>query len=70
VLDRATRQPRARLKLGRFPEGIQITPDGLRAYVAQEGANDIAIIDLKTLAVAGHISPGNGPDGMAWAVRK
>jgi YVTN family beta-propeller protein len=70
VLDRAARKERARLKMGRSPEGILITPDGSRAYVAQEGANDIAVIDLKTLTVAGHISPGNGPDGMAWAVRK
>src|ERR1700722_5235441 len=70
VLDRVTRKERARLKMGRYPEGIQITPDSSRAYVAQEGANDIAIVDLKTLTVSGHISPGNRPDGMAWAVRK
>ena len=70
VLDRATRKQRARLKMGRYPEGILITPDSSRAYVAQEGANDIAVIDLNTLTVAGHIAPGNGPDGMAWAVRK
>ncbi len=70
VLDRATHKERARLKMGRNPEGIQITPDGSRAYVAQEGANDIAVVDLKTLTVAGHIAPGNGPDGMAWVVRK
>lgn len=70
VLDRATRMVRTRLKMGRYPEGILITPDGTRAYVAQEGANDIAIVDLKSLTIAGHISPGNGPDGMAWAVRK
>ena len=70
IIDRATRKERARLKIGRYPEGILITPDGSRAYVAQEGANDIAVIDLRTLTVAGHISPGNGPDGMAWAVRK
>jgi YVTN family beta-propeller protein len=70
VLDRATRKVRTRLKLGRYPEGIQIAPDSAHAYVAQEGANDIAIIDLKTLTISGHISPGNGPDGMAWAVRK
>jgi YVTN family beta-propeller protein len=70
VLDRATRKQRARLKLGRYPEGIQMAPDNSRAFVAQEGANDVAVIDLKTLTVAGHISPGNGPDGMAWAARK
>ena len=57
-------------EMGRNPEGILITPDSARAYVAQEGANDIAIVDLKTLTITGHISPGNGPDGMAWAVRK
>lgn len=70
VLDCATHQIKTRLKMGRYPEGILVTPDSSRAYVSEEGANDIAIIDLKTLAITGHISPGNGPDGMAWAVRK
>jgi YVTN family beta-propeller protein len=70
VLDRATKKERARIAVGRSPEGIQMDPSGSRAYVAQEGANDIAIIDLTRLTIAGHISPGNGPDGMAWAVRK
>jgi YVTN family beta-propeller protein len=70
VLDRVTRKERVRLKMGRYPEGILVTPDSSRAYVAQEGANDIAVIDLRTLTVTAHISPGNGPDGMAWAVRK
>jgi YVTN family beta-propeller protein len=70
VLDRTTKKVRARIPMGRFPEGILVEPGGARAYVAEEGANDIAVIDLKTLTIAGHISPGNGPDGMAWAVRK
>jgi len=70
ILNRATRQEQARLKMGRYPEGILVTPDSSRAYVAQEGANDIAIVDLKTLSVSGHIHSGNGPDGMAWAVRR
>ncbi len=70
VLDRATKKERARIPMGRYPEGIQMEPGGARAFVAQEGANDVAIVDLKTLAVSGHISTGNGPDGMAWAVRK
>ena len=70
VLDRATKKERARIAMGRNPEGILMEPGGARAYVAQEGANDVAIVDLKTLTVSGHISTGNGPDGMAWAVWK
>jgi len=70
VLDRASKKERARIALGRNPEGIQMEPGGARAYVAQEGANNVAIVDLKTLTVSGHIFTGNGPDGMAWAARK
>jgi YVTN family beta-propeller protein len=70
VLDRATHQVKTRLKMGRYPEGILVTPDSSRAYVSEEGANEIAVIDLSTLAIMGHIAPGNGPDGLAWAVRR
>ena len=45
-------------------------PDGARAYVAVNGENRVAIIDLKTFAVAGTIRTGRGPDGMAWASSK
>src|SRR5436190_11665596 len=67
VLDRADRKQVKRMKLGRSPEGILIPPDGLRAYVAIAGDNHVAIIDLQTLEVTGHIATGSGPDGMAWA---
>jgi YVTN family beta-propeller protein len=69
VLDRATRKELKRLDLGRSPEGILITPDGTRAYVALEADNTVVVFDLKTLEVAARFSPGAGPDGMAWAVR-
>jgi YVTN family beta-propeller protein len=70
VLDRASRKELKRIKLGKMPEGILIPPDGSRAYVAVNGDNFIAIVDLKTLEVTGRISPGTGPDGMAWAERR
>ena len=47
-----------------------MTPDGSRAYVAINGDNAVAIVDLTTLEETGRISTGNGPDGMAWAVRR
>jgi len=47
-------------------EGILMSPDGSKAYVAENGDNTVAVIDLKTLAVLSRIQPGGGPDGMAW----
>jgi hypothetical protein len=30
----------------------------------------VAIVDLRTLEVTGHLEAGRRPDGMAWAVRR
>ena len=70
VLDVSSRTEIKRMKLGRNPEGILMAPDGARAYVAVAGDNHVAILDLKTLEVTGHIPTGSGPDGMAWAERR
>jgi YVTN family beta-propeller protein len=67
VLDTAARKEIKRLPLGRMPEGILIPPDGSRAFVAVNGDNHVAVIDLKTWQVSNKISTGTGPDGMAWA---
>jgi YVTN family beta-propeller protein len=67
VLDVAARKVTKKIPLGRMVEGILIEPGGARAYVAVNGDNYIAIVDLKTLAVTGKIETGRGPDGMAWA---
>jgi hypothetical protein len=42
----------------------------LRAYVACTPDDYIAIIDLKSLEVSGHIQAGKQPDGLAWAVER
>ncbi|MCU1275322.1 MAG: beta-propeller repeat protein [Bryobacterales bacterium] len=70
VLDAASRKDLKRVKMGRTPEGILMAKDGSRAYVAEAGENRIAILDLKTLEVTGHLTTGNGPDGMAWSDRR
>lgn len=69
VLERETRKVLKRMALGRQLAGILVQPDGARAYVAATGDNNVAIIDLKTLDLIDRITPGDGPDGMAWAVR-
>jgi YVTN family beta-propeller protein len=68
VLDAATRKEVKRIPVGRGAAGIQVQPDGAKAYVACTPDNYIAVIDLKTLAVAGKIEAGRQPDGLAWAV--
>ncbi len=69
VLDSGTRKEIKRIKLGRGSAGILIQPDGVRAFVACSPDNYIAVIDLKSLEVTGHIDVGLEPDGLAWAVR-
>jgi YVTN family beta-propeller protein len=56
------------LNIGHGGAGILMDTDGSRAFVGCTGDNYVAIIDLKTLEVTGHINLG-GPDGLAWAVR-
>ena len=70
IFDTQTRRQIRRLSLGHGAAGILMQPDGSRAYVACSSDNYVAVIDLKTLKVIGHIDPGKGPDGMAWAVRR
>ncbi|MGH9326172.1 MAG: cytochrome D1 domain-containing protein [Terriglobia bacterium] len=70
IFDMHTRKLVKRMALGHGAAGILMQPDGSRAYVACSPDNDVAVIDLRTLNVVGHIYPGRGPDGMAWAARK
>ena len=66
VLDASARIVIKRIPLGRMPEGILLPPSGGLAYVAVNGDNYVAVIDLKTWQVTKKISTGAGPDGMAW----
>jgi YVTN family beta-propeller protein len=66
VIDAARRSVLTRMPVGRAPTGILVAPDGRRAYVACSGDDHLAIVDLKSMAVAGTIATGKGPDGMAF----
>lgn len=69
ILDAASRKQIKRVNLGKGAAGILMAPDGSKAYVAVSPDNNVAVFDLKTLAVIGRIPTGNGPDGMTWAQR-
>ena len=66
ILDAATHKEVKRLPSVHGSGGIQMQPDGARAYVACGRDNYVAVIDLKTLEKVGQIDVAS-PDGLAWA---
>ena len=70
VYDVASRKEIKRISIGHGAAGIQMQPDGSRAFVACTPDNYVAVIDLKTLAVVGRVDVGPEPDGLAWAVQR
>jgi YVTN family beta-propeller protein len=69
VLDAATHKEVKRLDTVHGSGGIQMQPDGARAYVACGRDGFVAVIDLKTLELVGKVEIAS-PDGLAWAVRE
>jgi YVTN family beta-propeller protein len=49
------------------PIGIEIAPDGQRAYVAHANADQISIVDLKEGKKIGFLTAGKEPDGMGMS---
>ena len=70
ILDGVSRKEIKRVPIGHGAAGIEMDPGGTRAFVACTPDNYVAVVDLKSLTVTGHIDAGGGPDGMAWAVRR
>jgi YVTN family beta-propeller protein len=69
VIDAATRKTVKRVPVGHGAAGILMQPDGARAFVACSPDGYIAVIDLHSMEVVGHIEAGHEPDGLAWAAR-
>lgn len=69
VFDTASRKEFKRVKIGHGAAGILVDAAGNRAFVSCGPDNFVAVVDLKTLEVMGHIDVGGEPDGLAWAVR-
>ena len=70
IFDASTRKEVKRVPIGHGAAGILVEPDGSRAFVACTPDDYVAVIDLKSLTVAGHIQAGGQPDGLAWATRR
>jgi len=70
IYDAKTHEEIKKVHIGHGAAGIIMDPDGSRAFVACSPDNYVAVIDLKTLEVTGHIDVGGEPDGLAWATKK
>ena len=68
IYDAASRKEFKRVNIGHGAAGILMDPDGTRAFVACSPDNYVAIVDLKTFQVTGHLDVGGVPDGLAWAI--
>jgi len=69
VFDAASHKEVRRIPIGHGAAGILMDPAANRAFVACTPDNSVAIIDLTTWKVTGHLEVGGGPDGLAWAAR-
>ena len=69
IYDAVARKEFKRVKIGHGAAGILMDPEGNRAFISCGPDNYVAVVDLKTLEVTGHIDVGGEPDGLAWATR-
>jgi len=69
ILDAASRNVTKRVNIGHGAAGIQMAPDGKVAYVACTPDSYVAIIDLNSFEVWGHLNGGKNPDGLWWVER-
>jgi DNA-binding beta-propeller fold protein YncE len=68
IYDAVSHQQLKRLNTGHGAAGILVDPDGSRAFIGCTADNYVAVVDLNTLTITGHIDVGGGPDGLAWAI--
>jgi DNA-binding beta-propeller fold protein YncE len=70
IYDARSRKEVKRLNIGHGAAGILMDAEGSRAFVGCTADNCVAVLDLKTFEVTGHIDVGGRPDGLGWAVRQ
>jgi len=69
IFDVATRTLKKKIPIGHGAAGIEMQPDGKRAFVACTPDSYVVIVDLKSLEATGHLDAGKNPDGMFWCHR-
>jgi YVTN family beta-propeller protein len=70
LINAATREVAATIKIGRGPAFPLFSPDGTKLYVMNVGEGDIAVIDTKTRAITARHKVGVNPFGGQVVVRR
>jgi YVTN family beta-propeller protein len=70
LINAATKEVAATIKIGRGPGFPVFSPDGTRLYVMNSGAGDVCVIDTATMAVATRYKVGVNPFGGGLVNRK
>jgi DNA-binding beta-propeller fold protein YncE len=69
-IERESKKEISRISLpGEGPQGITITPDAKYIFLSLSTQSKVAIIDMKTRTVVGHLAAGNTPDGIVYTTR-
>ena len=69
-VDRASKRELSRLTLdGAGPQGITLGAGARHAFLSLSNEGRVAIIDLSTRTVVGHVAAGATPDGVAYSSR-
>ncbi|MBE7157499.1 MAG: YncE family protein [Rhodospirillales bacterium] len=66
ILDAKSHKELKRLPTPKGAAGIEMQPDGTRAFVSCTGSDYVAVVDLKSLTISNRLLAGRGPDGLAW----
>ncbi|MFI6585638.1 beta-propeller fold lactonase family protein [Embleya sp. NPDC050493] len=65
VVDTATNTATGAITVGSGPQGIAVTPDGSRLYVANGGSGSVSVIDTATNTVTSTVTGFNAPYDVA-----
>jgi YVTN family beta-propeller protein len=65
VINIATSNVTATVPVGQFPEGVAVTPDGAKVFVANSNDDTVSVINTTSNAVTATVPVGNNPDGIA-----
>ena len=65
VFETATNTVTAEIPVGALPQGVAITPDGTRAYVANGGSSSVSVIDTASNTVVATVDTFAGAKTIA-----